>query len=187
MTGPKREEAHSKTIYTIGYGNRSMDEFIALLKQYDIEYLVDIRSVPYSKYNPAFSKTPLSAKLKQNQIGYLFMGPQLGGKPDDETCYTDGKVDYDKLREADFYQAGIVRLETALKKNYRIVLMCSELKPEMCHRSKLVGQTLDQNNFLIQHIDETGLIQNQQAVINRLTQGQLSFFEQSFTSQKKYR
>ena len=177
----------SETIYTIGYGNRTIDDFISLLKAYDIDYVVDVRTAPYSKYSPAFSKTPLRAKLKQNQIGYLFMGDQLGGKPDDETCYTDGKVDYEKLGQADFYQAGIARLQVALEKEYRLALMCSELKPEMCHRSKLIGQTLAQNKIAVQHIDENGESQSQQAVINRLTKGQLSFFEPSFTSQKKYR
>ena len=176
-----------ETIYTIGYGNRTIDEFIALLKTYKIDYVVDVRSAPYSKYSPAFSKAPLKAKLKQHQIGYLFMGDQLGGKPADEACYTDGKVDYEKLGQADFYQAGVARLQVALEKDYCLALMCSELKPEMCHRSKLIGQTLAQNQITVQHIDEVGQRQTQLAVINRLTKGQLSFFEPSFTSQKKYR
>lgn len=173
-------------IYTIGYGNRTIETFISLLQQYGIEYVVDIRTAPYSKYNQDFSKTALQEKLTTHGIGYLFLGDQLGGKPKDEFYYTDGKVDYDKLNQAEFYQTGIARLRIALQKQYRVALMCSELKPEMCHRSKLIGQTLDQGEIVVQHIDETGLLKTQLEVINRLTQGQLSFFEQTFTSRKKY-
>jgi uncharacterized protein (DUF488 family) len=181
-------EAGSKPgpIYTIGYGNRTLEAFISLLQQYNIEYIADIRTAPYSKYNQDFSKTALQEKLRTHGIGYLFLGDQLGGKPKDEFYYTEGKVDYDKLNQAEFYQAGIARLRTALQKQYRVALMCSELKPEMCHRSKLVGQTLEQDGIVVWHIDETGILKTQLEVINRLTHGQLSFFEQTFTSRKKY-
>ncbi len=175
------------TVYTIGYGNRTFDDFVSLLKKYEIEYVVDVRSSAYSKYNKAFSQTPLREELKKHGIGYLFMGDQLGGKPEDDTCYTNGKVDYEKVSRTEFYQEGIARLNVALEKQYRVALMCSELKPETCHRSKLIGQTLDENNISVRHIDETGVLRTQQEIINRLTHGQLSFLEPSFRSRKTYR
>jgi uncharacterized protein (DUF488 family) len=174
-------------IFTIGYGNRTIEAFLDLLRQYHIDYLVDVRSAPYSKYNPDFSKKALAQHLKANEIGYIFMGEQLGGKPEDAACYTpDGKIDYERVKQTDFYQRGIKRLQLALEKQYRVVLMCSELKPEMCHRSKLIGQTLAAANIPVQHIDEAGELHDQPAVILRLTQGQLSFLAQTFTSTKKY-
>jgi uncharacterized protein (DUF488 family) len=174
-------------IYTIGYGNRTIEEFIDLLNGYQIHYLIDVRSAPYSKFNPDFSKDPLRTILSEHQIGYVFMGDQLGGKPDDERCYTpDGKIDYDKLSRTDYYQAGIARLQKAQQQQFNVVLMCSELKPESCHRGKLIGETLNEAGFEVRHIDENGELINQQAVIQRLTHGQLSFFEQTFTSNKKY-
>jgi uncharacterized protein (DUF488 family) len=174
------------TIYTIGYGNRTIEDFVGLLQQYQIDYVVDVRSGPHSKYNEDFSKTHLEEHLKAAGIGYVFMGKQLGGKPTGEVYYRDGKVDYEKLEQADFYQEGIARLHVALEKQYHVALMCSELKPEMCHRSKLIGQTLDRDHIAVQHIDETGALKTQPEVIDRLTHGQLSFFEQTFTSRKKY-
>jgi uncharacterized protein (DUF488 family) len=174
-------------IYTIGYGNRTFDDFIALLRQYEIDYLVDVRSAAYSKYNQDFSQYTLRAKLQAQQIGYLFMGDQLGGKPTDGRFYTNGKVDYDLLQEADFYQAGILRLKIALEKEYRVALMCSELKPELCHRTKLIGQTLDQQHVPVQHIDEAGVLIGQAEAMRRLTGGQLSFLEPVLTSNKRYR
>lgn len=68
-------------IYTIGYGNRSIEEFIDLLQKYHIQYLADIRSRPYSKFNPDFSQAALEKRLKLHTITYIFMGDTLGGRP----------------------------------------------------------------------------------------------------------
>ena len=94
-------------IYTIGYGNRSIEDFVKLLQKFDIKFLVDIRSQPYSRFNHDFSKDELEKSLKQHSIRYIFMGDTLGGRPKDSSCYVDGKVDYAKVREKSFYQKGI--------------------------------------------------------------------------------
>jgi len=174
------------TIYTIGYGNRAITEFIDLLKKYNILYVADIRSAAYSKYNADFSQEALKQSLRDHRIGYIFMGEQLGGRPKDEAYYTDGKVDYSKLGQADFYKQGVQRLNVALEKRLSVALMCSEQKPEMCHRSKLIGQTLFEAKLEVWHIDEHGELKTQPEVINRLTNGQLSMFESGFTSRKNY-
>jgi len=114
-------------IYTIGYGNRSIDDFVGLLQGYHIKFLVDIRSQPFSRFNPDYSKEALEKHLKQNSIRYIFMGENLGGRPKDSSCYVDGKVDYTIVREKPFYQIGISYLHTAWEKQLLIALMCSEL------------------------------------------------------------
>ena len=163
-------------IYTIGYGNRKIDEFLKLLKKYQIQYLIDIRSSPYSKYNPDFSKHRLEAHLSECNVRYVFMGDTLGGRPSVPSCYTDGKADYQKLREEEFYKQGITRLRNAWEQKINVVILCSEAKPEECHRSKLIGETLIECGIDVAHIDENGEIKTQEKVINELTNGQLSFF-----------
>src|SRR5215471_13500970 len=86
------------TMHTIGYGARTVEQLIAALQANRIEYLIDVRSSPYSKFKPEFSREPLEAALKARGIRYVFMGDTLGGQPRDADCYTDGKVDYDKVR-----------------------------------------------------------------------------------------
>jgi len=163
-------------IYTIGYGSRSIAELIELLQMHKIDYLIDVRSAPYSRYKPEFSKAPLEAKLTKHGIRYVFMGDTLGGRPDDETCYVNGKVDYEKINAAEFYQRGIQRLYTAFMQQQRVVLMCSEGKPEACHRCKLIGATLMTQDIPVIHIDENGEQLTQEKIIERLTAGQLSMF-----------
>ena len=174
-------------IYTIGYGSRSIAELIEVLHQHEIAYLIDVRSAPYSRYKPEFSKAPLANALEQHGIRYVFMGDTIGGRPDDEACYTNGKVDYEKVKATAFYQRGIERLHTAFLQQQSVVLMCSEGKPEECHRCKLIGATLTRQNIPVIHIDENGEQVTQEQVVERLTGGQLSMFgEDTFHSRKKY-
>jgi len=173
-------------IHTIGYGNRNISEFIALLKKNGIQFLIDVRSKPSSRFNPDFSRATLEATLKDNNIRYVFMGNNLGGLPQNEECYTDGRVDYSKVEKQLFYKQGIDRLQTAWKKQIPVSIMCTEGKPEECHRSKLIGQTLAKMDIPVAHIDQNGEILTQQEVIDRLTNGQLSLFDEGFTSRKQY-
>jgi uncharacterized protein (DUF488 family) len=164
-------------IYTIGYGGRSIEQFIELLKKYEIEYLIDVRSQPYSRFNKQFSKDVLTKILREHSIGYVFMGDTLGGRPKDDSCYADGRVDYSKVREKLFFQQGINRLQTAWEKQIPSALMCAEMKPQECHRSKLIGNTLCDQNIEVAHIDETGNLKKQLEVNKLLLDDQLPLFE----------
>ncbi len=172
-------------IWTIGYGSRSIAEFIEVLQRYKIAYLIDVRSVPYSRYKPEFSKKPLANELEQHGIRYVYMGDLLGGKPDDESCYVNGMVDYEKVKNAEFYQSGIERLHTAFSQQQRVALMCAEEKPEHCHRTKLISATLTNQDLPVIHIDENSEQATQEQVIERRTGGQMSLFgEETFHSRK---
>lgn len=174
-------------IFTIGYGARSLEAFLAVLKTYEIGYLIDVRSVPHSKFKPEFSRREFEAAVQAAGIRYVFMGESLGGKPDDPDCYEDGKVMYERVREKAFYRQGIDRVQAAFEKQLRVALMCSEGKPEQCHRSKLLGETLDAAGIPVVHIDENDEARTHAEVVERLTGGQLGLFGQmEFTSRKRY-
>jgi uncharacterized protein (DUF488 family) len=177
----------SQPLFTIGYGARTLEEFLAALKKNGIEYLIDVRTAPYSKFKPEFSKDLLQYHVERAGIHYLFMGDTLGGQPKDPACHTDGKVDYGKVRAQAAFQSGIERLRKAFEQQRRAALMCSEGKPEQCHRSKLIGEALAAAGIPVCHIDEDGGMLTQTEVIVRLTKGQMDLFGQaSFTSRKRY-
>ena len=184
-------------IFTIGYGSRSVDEFIQVLQEHEIAYLIDVRSAPYSRYKPEFSRERLDAELEQHGIRYVFMGDTLGGRPDGEDCYdVNGKVDYTKLKITERYLSGIKRLQGAFTQQQRVVLMCSEGKPEQCHRSKLIGESLEEQNIRVTHIDENDELQSHDEFIKELTgeraseeSGQLELsltVENTFRSRKRH-
>lgn len=177
-------------IFTIGHGGRTADQFLALLEQHHIGYLIDVRSVPFSKYQPEFNQDSIEPLATAKGIQYLAMGDSLGGRPKDPTCYLDGAVDYELCRTKDWFQKGIARLKNAASGGHRVALLCSELRPEMCHRTKLIGRELTLQGSQVVHIDETDALAEQGAVLARITGGQAQLFGDDggvTLSRKRYR
>lgn len=167
----------SAAILTIGYGARSMPEFLETLEARKVEYLVDVRSAPYSKFKPEFSKRALAAELEAVGIRYVFMGDSLGGKPDDpEARAATGRVDHERLRLRPVFRAGLERLEAGWEAGHRIALMCAEGKPQGCHRTKLVAEELVANGVPAAHIDEHGAIRSHAEIMAIVTGGQEPLF-----------
>jgi len=77
------------TIFSIGHGNKKIEDFIQELKSFEIQFLLDIRSKPFSKWNPQFNQNELKYKLEEKGIKYVFVGDTLGGLPEDRSCYDD--------------------------------------------------------------------------------------------------
>ena len=177
----------SGRVFSIGHGGRSLDVLVAQLHTLEVPFLIDVRSSPYSKFQPEFSREPLTTQLTQRKIRYVFMGDLLGGRPDDPDCYNDeGKVDYQRCRMKDFFVRGIDRLRTAHLKGMRVCLLCSEGKPWECHRSKLIGWVLQEHGIAIEHVLPDGSLRSQEAVLEELTGNQGDLFGSRFTSRKAY-
>ena len=157
-------------IYTIGYGNRDTDDFIAILNEYEIDTLVDVRSQPYSRYSPDFCKERLAVILKRSGIEYQFLGNSLGGRPADSDCYTyspqrkKNLLDAKKCELKTFYRNGISNLKQSLSTGRRIVIMCSELEPHDCHRGYVLGKTLDGDEIAVRHIGRYGELLSQSQI-----------------------
>jgi uncharacterized protein (DUF488 family) len=122
-------------VFTIGYGGRCFDDFVALLQQHGISLVVDIRRFPRSKM-PEYNKESIEAKLPQFGISYIWMGETLGGLR---------RGGYPKYMESDDYQAGINKL-IELAEQGNIVLMCKERTDAACHRRYIV-ETLTDNGI----------------------------------------
>ncbi len=177
------------TLYSIGHGNKTFEEFEEELRSFNIQYLIDVRSKPYSKWNPSFNQDMLKYLLKESGFTYVYMGDTIGGMPSDSSCYTDGHIDYAKVKEKEFFKAGFTRLLTAAEKELSVAIMCSESEPDKCHRSKLIGQELMKYGISLNHIVGVGKIQSQETVMVKLTKGlgtMTLFGEETFVSRKAY-
>lgn len=181
----------NSTIYSIGHGNKKIEEFIEELKSFNILFLLDIRSKPYSKWSPQFNQNQLEIELNNNNIKYVFIGNMLGGLPNDRSCYdNNGKVVYDYIKQKLFFRQGLKRLITANQKQINIAIMCSESNPCECHRSKLIGQELLNQDISIKHIISKFKFKSQEIVMGELTKGNnlIDLFgeEVEFKSRKVY-
>lgn len=138
-------------VFTIGHSNISIYEFLSLLNNFGIEVLVDVRSIPYSRYAKQFNKENLHNHLDTNNIKYLYMGNVIGGIPADKSFYINGKIDYDLLRQDNSFKNGINRLLTGIR-HYRVAIMCAEENPMQCHRRNLISKSLYKEGIEILHI-----------------------------------
>jgi uncharacterized protein (DUF488 family) len=154
-------------VFTIGHSNHTIESFIALLEKYEITAIADVRSHPYSRYLPHFNQRELKAFLKASGIDYVFLGKELGARPDNLSCYVQGKAVYEKIAATEAFKDGIQRVLKGAEK-YKIALMCAEQDPLTCHRSILVCQHLRQFDLNINHILKDGELESHQHLEERM-------------------
>ncbi|MCX6048419.1 MAG: DUF488 domain-containing protein [Chloroflexi bacterium] len=148
------------TLYTIGHSHHTSENFIALLKQHTIDCLVDVRSQPYSRYNPQFNRETLSAALANSNIQYVYRGSTLGGRPEQSDFYDPGseRPTYARQRQTELYQQGLQQLSQQAQQT-RTVIMCSEGNPHDCHRQSLITPDLLDQGFAVYHILPDGQLE----------------------------
>jgi uncharacterized protein (DUF488 family) len=138
-------------VLTIGHSTLSFERFLSLLRRASVTAVADVRSAPFSRKSPHFSRNELSAELRADGISYVFLGKELGGRPSERTFYCGGVADYEKMARAPEFREGLDRVIEGARK-YRIALMCSERDPLDCHRCLLVGRALMERGLRVGHI-----------------------------------
>jgi uncharacterized protein (DUF488 family) len=118
-----------------------MDDFLSLLASHGIRIVCDVRSHPYSRYNPQFNQETLAAQLKQVSRHYIYLGHGLGGRQMDHVD-ANGRVDYARVAQAPAFLDACAQLKALAIKQEKIVLMCAEKNPALCHRSMLISNYL---------------------------------------------
>ncbi len=154
-------------LFTIGHSNHPIEAFIALLQRYGITAVGDVRSHPYSRYAPQYSRDPLKAALAQMGIAYVFLGKELGARSKDPGCYKQGRVQYDRLARQPQFAEGIKRVTEGMQQ-HRIALMCAEKDPLECHRTLLVARKLHEAGVEIAHILSDGSLEYHRTLESRL-------------------
>jgi uncharacterized protein (DUF488 family) len=134
--------ASQLTVYTIGHGRHPWAEFLALLRQHEIELLCDVRSVARSRW-VQFNGQVLEASLRRERIGYEWI-PECGGK---------------KIATPADLARGLDRI-IELAADARACIMCSESHPltkhvqprANCHRVGLLSTPLRERGARVIHI-----------------------------------
>lgn len=154
-------------LFTIGHSNHVLDAFLRLLRTHGVSAVADVRSAPYSRYCPHFSKDPLSRSLGDAGMKYVFLGRELGGRSDDPSCYENGRIRYSRLRRRPAFREGIERLKKGAA-DRRIAVMCAEREPLECHRTILVSPVLDKEGLSVAHIHADGRLEAHKEAMDRL-------------------
>jgi len=169
----------NKNIWTIGHSTRTFDEFMALLKSFQIEVVADIRSFPGSRRFPQFNKETLEITLPQNDLRYIHI-KNLGGrrkvKPNSKNTSWRHPAfrGYADFMETEVFKEGISKLEQIASKE-RTVYMCSEAVWWRCHRS-MVSDYLKAHGWKVMHIMGVGKAQEHPYTQPaRIVNGELSY------------
>jgi uncharacterized protein (DUF488 family) len=137
-------------LFSIGHSNHPLPRFLALLARHGIELLCDVRSTPYSRFNPQFNREPLQAALEAGGVGYLCLGESLGGKPREPGYPAGDAARFAVIAASDRFRAGMDRLVEESRAR-RTAVMCAEKDPARCHRGHLICPNLP-DGVAVRHI-----------------------------------
>ncbi len=154
-------------LYTIGHSTHTVERLIELLRLHGIGAVGDVRSSPFSRYNPQFNREPLRHALREAAIEYVFLGGELGARPRERSCYVDGTVQFDRVARLPSFRRGLQRLDAGMEA-YRVALLCAEKDPIGCHRMILVCRALRAGGVTIGHILEDGMLERNEDAELRL-------------------
>jgi uncharacterized protein (DUF488 family) len=169
----------SPRVLTIGHSNHTVERFLGLLTAHAVQVVVDARSQPYSKYATQFDHEALKLALQDAGIRYLYLGRELGGRPEGDEFYdSEGHVLYDRVAATCLFQEGLSRLERGIRE-YKVALLCAEESPAACHRRLLVSRVLLERGVQVDHIRGDGRIQTEEEVAAEVApnRDQMTLFE----------
>lgn len=157
-------EEQKKTLFSVGHSNQTVESFLEEIKSFGIDCIVDVRSVPYSKFTPQFNAETLSTVLKSNGIAYLPFGLEFGARRSDSFDYDnllgagfpDNQVIFELAAQSQAFLRGVKRIQNGLQRGYHIALMCSEADPLDCHRFSLVSRYFFDHGYDVCHILSKG-------------------------------
>jgi len=142
-------------MFTVGHGNRTLEELLEALRAHSVTRLVDVRSFPGSRRNPQFGRQELERSLPANGIRYLWM-KELGGRrrarPD--SPHTGWRVEgfraYADYMDTPAFAAALDELQR-LAREAPTAYMCAERLWWQCHR-RLISDALTVRGIEVVHI-----------------------------------
>lgn len=180
-------------LYTIGHTHHTINRFLELLDKYKVDYLMDVRSVPYSRYAEQFNREALKNIMDKTSVKYVFMGNYFGARQQNTDLYNKaGYLDFEKVRN---YQPFVMRVDNiilGLEKGNNIALMCTEKHPIDCHRAILIARAFELKGISIKHILEDGSCLTQYELNQNLLdmyfprRNQMSLFEATTETDEEY-
>ena len=154
-------------ILSIGHSDHDPQAFLDLLGANRVEVLVDVRSHPYSRRLPHFSRSALEQALRRAGLRYLYLGEQLGGRPLGNVFAQMRGRGYAAMAATPAFKQAIERVVTGAG-CFRVALMCAERDPMDCHRALLVGRALAREGATLAHIHYDGRVEPQNDLDQRL-------------------
>jgi uncharacterized protein (DUF488 family) len=154
-------------IFTVGHSDNPIEWFIDMLRTHYVTALADVRSSPFSRFNPQFNRASLAHSLASAGIRYEFLGEELGARSSDPACFENGRVSYARLAATPLFRSGLDRLRE-MAATQRVAIMCAEREPLDCHRTILITRELERAGEKVSHILADGTLEGNLRTMGRL-------------------
>ena len=143
----------TSTIFTIGYAGFSVHEFVDALSFHRVSVVIDVRSVPFSRYAPKYDAPVISKRLESRNICYKHFPREFGSRQQDRNFYHhNGYMDFEKFAESSQFRNGVDKILEGMNHDYIFALMCAEKDPINCHRAILVARAFHKLKKTVIHI-----------------------------------
>ena len=103
-------DRENKEVYSVGHSNMSYRSFASLLRKWSIEQVVDVRTIPFSRYVPHFNYEVIRRKLRQSGFEYEYLGNQLGSHNCRMRNSCENPSDYRRQIACDAFSDGLTQL-----------------------------------------------------------------------------
>lgn len=153
-------------LYTIGHSDHEVGAFIDTLARYGVATVADVRSTPYSRFNPAFNRETLARSLDRRAFSYVFLGAELGARGGDFPDAT-GAARYRLIAASERFARGLDLLRAVMVES-TTALLCAEREPLDCHRTLLISRAVRSTGVAIRHILYDGAVEEHADIERRM-------------------
>lgn len=138
-------------IKSIGHSNKPIDVFLDTLQEHQIEVVVDVRTIPRSRFSPHFNEKALGSSLAKRAIKYLNRGQNLGGRG-----------------ENTYYEEAIEELVELARQGVRVCVMCSEADYRDCHRYSTLTPSFHSHDVDVFHIEYAKIVNTPKKQVRKI-------------------
>lgn len=176
-----------KEIFTIGYTAFQLEGFFSILKKYDINSVIDVRSSPFSKFHSEYNTDKLSEELKKRGFAYRNYKNEFGARQLEIKYYPHGYMDFSLFVKSDAFRSGMGKIMNASNMDYRFVLMCAEKEPVTCHRVIMVAREFYKEGYTVKNLLANGEFYTQEDIEHQLVdmyypdRNQLTLFDEQLS------
>lgn len=140
-------------LFTIGYSGYERAAFVRELAAHGVQLVIDVRSLPVSRYRPEYDRAAIGKYLAENGVRYRHMPAEFGARQEDARYWhREGYVDFGLFAESELFRRGVDEVCEMMRQGIICALLCAEKDAVNCHRSILIARRFHEMGVQVVHL-----------------------------------
>jgi len=140
-------------LFTIGYSGYEKEAFVRELSAHGVRLVIDVRSLPASRYRPEYDRAAIGKFLAANGVRYRHMPAEFGARQEDARYLNrEGYVDFSLFAESEPFRRGVDEIRVMMRQGTTCALLCAEKDAMNCHRSILIARRFHELGIPVVHL-----------------------------------